>query len=89
MATNGKTQNLETFVKQQLGGAQKRLAGLEQEANKVLRTLKTRTKGQAREVESPTDEVNEMEAALAATHGDSAPMPAPTRAGGTQTTDAA
>jgi len=41
------------------------------------------------EVESPTDEVNEMEAALAATHGDSAPMPAPSRAEGTQTTGAA
>ena len=29
------------------------------------------------EVESPADEVNEMEAALAATHGDSAPMQPP------------
>jgi DNA-directed RNA polymerase subunit beta' len=42
------------------------------------------------EVESPADEVNEMEAALAATHGDSAPMQPPAaRSEGTQTTGAA
>ncbi|MFL5344815.1 MAG: DNA-directed RNA polymerase subunit beta', partial [Hyalangium sp.] len=42
------------------------------------------------EVESPTDEVNEMEAALAATHADSAPMQTPaSRSEGTQTTGAA
>ena len=64
MATNGKTQNLETFVKQQLGGAQKRLAGLEQEANKVLRTLKTRSKGPAREVEKFLGKVNSEAEAL-------------------------
>lgn len=65
MATNGKAQHLETFVKQQLGGAQKRLAGLEQEANKVLRTLKTRTKAPAREVEKFLGKVNtEAEALL-------------------------
>jgi tRNA U54 and U55 pseudouridine synthase Pus10 len=65
MATNGKAQTLETFVKQQLGGAQKRLAGLEQEANKVLRTLKTRSKGPAREVEKFLGKVNtEAEALL-------------------------
>jgi len=65
MATNGKAHNLETFVKQQLGGAQKRLAGLEQEANKVLRTLKTRSQGPAREVEKFLGKVNtEAEALL-------------------------
>ncbi len=42
------------------------------------------------EVESPTDEVNEMEAALAATHAEAAPMQPPAaRAEGTQTTGAA
>ncbi|MBJ6765185.1 DNA-directed RNA polymerase subunit beta' [Myxococcaceae bacterium JPH2] len=41
-------------------------------------------------VESPTDEVNEMEAALAATHGDAGPLaPPPQRPEGTQTTGAA
>ncbi|HEX8704935.1 MAG TPA: hypothetical protein VF815_39245 [Myxococcaceae bacterium] len=64
MATNGKAQNLETFVKQQLGGAQKRLAGLEQEANKVLRTLKTRSKGSAREMEKFLGKVNSEAEAL-------------------------
>jgi len=65
MATHSKAQTLETFVKQQLGGAQKRLAGLEQEANKVLRTLKTRSKGPAREVEKLLGKVNtEAEALL-------------------------
>jgi hypothetical protein len=51
MATHGKARNLETFVKQQLAGAQKQFKGLEQEANKVLRTLKARSRGPAREVE--------------------------------------
>lgn len=51
MATNGKARNLETFVKQQLSGAQKRIEGLEHEAEKVLRTLKARSRGPAREVE--------------------------------------
>jgi tRNA U54 and U55 pseudouridine synthase Pus10 len=65
MATHGKTQTLETFVKQQIGGAQKRLAGLEHEANKVLRTLKTRSKGPAREVGKFLGKVNtEAEALL-------------------------
>jgi len=64
MATNGKAQQLESFVKQQLGGAQKRLAGLEQEANKVLRTLKTRTQGPAREVEKFLGKVNTEAGAL-------------------------
>jgi DNA-directed RNA polymerase subunit beta' len=42
------------------------------------------------EVESPADEVNEMEAALAATHGDTAPMQPPAaRSEGTQTSGAA
>jgi DNA-directed RNA polymerase subunit beta' len=41
------------------------------------------------EVESPTDEVNEMEAALAATHGDGPLTPPPSRPEGTQTTGAA
>jgi uncharacterized protein YukE len=58
MATNGKARNLETFVKQQLGGAQKRLEGLEQEANKVLRTLKARSMGPAREVEKLLGQLN-------------------------------
>jgi ElaB/YqjD/DUF883 family membrane-anchored ribosome-binding protein len=51
MATNGKARNLETFVKQQIVGAQKRIEGLEHEANKVLRNLKARGRGPAREVE--------------------------------------
>ncbi len=51
MATNGKARNLETFVKQQIVGAQKRIEGLEHEANKVLRDLKARSRGPAREVE--------------------------------------
>ncbi len=58
MATTGKARNLETFVKQQLDGAQKRLEGLEQEANKVLRTLKTRSRGPAREVEKFLGQLN-------------------------------
>jgi tRNA U54 and U55 pseudouridine synthase Pus10 len=58
MATNGKARNLETFVKQQLNGAQKRLVGLEQGANKVLRTLKARSKGPAREVEKLLGQIN-------------------------------
>nr|WP_255666390.1 MULTISPECIES: DNA-directed RNA polymerase subunit beta' [Myxococcus] len=42
------------------------------------------------EVESPTDEVNEMEAALAGAHGDGGPLSAPApRPEGTQTTGAA
>ncbi|HVG64417.1 MAG TPA: DNA-directed RNA polymerase subunit beta', partial [Hyalangium sp.] len=42
------------------------------------------------EVESPADEVNEMEAALAATHGDTAPMQSPSaRSEGAQTSGAA
>ncbi|MCP3062525.1 DNA-directed RNA polymerase subunit beta' [Myxococcus sp. K38C18041901] len=42
------------------------------------------------EVESPTDEVNEMEAALAGAHGDGGPLSAPaSRPEGTQTTGAA
>ncbi|MCP3104326.1 DNA-directed RNA polymerase subunit beta' [Myxococcus sp. K15C18031901] len=41
------------------------------------------------EVESPTDEVNEMEAALAATHGDAPLSSPPPRPEGTQTTGAA
>jgi hypothetical protein len=51
MATNGKARNLETFVKQQISGAQKRIEGLEHEAEKVLRSLKARSRGPAREVE--------------------------------------
>jgi vacuolar-type H+-ATPase subunit H len=51
MATNGKARNLETFVKQQISDAQKRIEGLEHEAEKVLRSLKARSRGPAREVE--------------------------------------
>jgi hypothetical protein len=51
MATNGKARNLETFVKQQISGAQKRIEGLEHEAEKVLRNLKSRSRGPAREME--------------------------------------
>ena len=51
MATNGKARNLETFVKQQISDAQKRIEGLEHEAEKVLRNLKARSRGPAREVE--------------------------------------
>jgi hypothetical protein len=58
MATNGKTRNLETFVKQQLQGAQKRFVGLEHEAEKVLRNLKTRSRGPAREVEKLLGRIN-------------------------------
>ncbi len=58
MATNGKARNLETFVKQQLEGAQKRFEGLETEAGKVLRTLKARSKGPAREVEKILGQIN-------------------------------
>ncbi|MFL5344814.1 MAG: hypothetical protein ACJ8AT_08470 [Hyalangium sp.] len=58
MATNGKTRNLETFVKQQLEGAQKRFEGLEHEAEKVLRNLKARGRGPAREVEKLLGQIN-------------------------------
>lgn len=51
MATNGKARNLETFVKQQISDAHKRIEGLEHEAEKVLRHLKARSRGPAREVE--------------------------------------
>lgn len=51
MATNGKARNLETFVKQQISDAQKRIEGLEHEAERVLRNLKARSRGPAREVE--------------------------------------
>ncbi|HVG64416.1 MAG TPA: hypothetical protein VNA24_37990 [Hyalangium sp.] len=51
MATNGKSRNLETFVKQQISDAQKRIEGLEHEAEKVFRNLKARSRGPAREVE--------------------------------------
>ncbi len=50
-------------MKQQLDGAQKRLEGLEQEANKVLRTLKTRSQGPAREVEKFLGQINPDDAA--------------------------
>jgi hypothetical protein len=58
MATPSKSRNLETFVKQQLEGAQKRFQGLESEAGKVLRTLKARSKGPAREVEKFLGQIN-------------------------------
>jgi chromosome segregation ATPase len=58
MATNGKARNLETFVKQQLEGAQKRIEGLEHEAEKALRTLKARSKKPAREVEKFLGQIN-------------------------------
>jgi len=58
MATQSKARNLETFVKDQLEGAQKRFGELEQEAGKVLRTLKTRGKGSAREVEKFLGQIN-------------------------------
>jgi hypothetical protein len=58
MATNGKTRNLETFVKQQLAGAQKRFVGLEHEAEKVLRNLKARSRNPAREVEKLFGQIN-------------------------------
>lgn len=58
MATNGKTRNLETFVKQQLEGAQKRFEGLEHEAGKVLRNLKARSRGPAREMEKLLGQIN-------------------------------
>jgi vacuolar-type H+-ATPase subunit H len=58
MATNGKGRNLESFVKQQLEGAQKRIEGLENEAEKVLRDLKARSRGPAREVEKLLGQIN-------------------------------
>jgi hypothetical protein len=58
MATNGKARNLETFVKQQISGAQKRIEGLEHEAEKVLRNLKSRSRGPAREVEKFLGQIN-------------------------------
>ncbi|MBN1210406.1 MAG: hypothetical protein JXB05_36470 [Myxococcaceae bacterium] len=58
MATNGKAKNLETFMKQQLEGAQKRFEGLEQEAGKVLKTIKARSRGPAREVEKFLGQIN-------------------------------
>lgn len=58
MATNGMGRNLESFVKQQLEGAQKRFEGLESEAGKVLRTLKARSRGPAREVEKLLGQIN-------------------------------
>src|SRR5512140_100223 len=58
MATNGKTRNLETFVKQQIEGAQKRFVGIEHEAEKVLRNLKARSRGPAREVEKLLGQIN-------------------------------
>ena len=58
MATHGKTRNLETFVKQQIEGAQKRFVGLEHEAEKVLRNLKARSRGPAREVEKLLGQIN-------------------------------
>jgi vacuolar-type H+-ATPase subunit H len=58
MATNGKARNLETFVKQQISGAQKRIEGLEHEAEKVLRNLKSRSRGPAREVEKLLGQIN-------------------------------
>jgi ElaB/YqjD/DUF883 family membrane-anchored ribosome-binding protein len=58
MATHGKTRNLETFVKQQLEGAQKRFEGLEKDAEKVLRNLKARSRVPAREVEKLLEQIN-------------------------------
>jgi uncharacterized protein YukE len=58
MATNGKARNLETFVKQQIEGAQKRIEGLEHEAEKVFRQLKARSRGPAREVEKLLGQIN-------------------------------
>lgn len=58
MAAQNKARNLETFVKQQLEGAQKRFEGLEQEAGKVFRNLKARSKGPAREVEKLLEQIN-------------------------------
>ena len=58
MATHGKAKNLETFVKQQLEGAQKRFEGLEKDAEKVLRNLKARSRGPAREVEKLLGQIN-------------------------------
>ena len=58
MATNGKGRNLESFVKQQLEGAQKRIEGLENGAEKVLRDLKARSRRPAREVEKLLGQIN-------------------------------
>ena len=58
MATNGKARNLETFVKQQISGAQKRIEGFEHEAEKVLKNLKARSRGPAREVEKLLGQIN-------------------------------
>jgi hypothetical protein len=58
MATQSKQRNLETFVKQQIEGAQKRFVGLEHEAEKVLRSIKARSKGPAREVEKFLGQIN-------------------------------
>ena len=53
MATqHGKTRNLETFLKDQLEEAQKRFTDLEQEAEKVLRTVVVRGQESAKEVET-------------------------------------
>ncbi len=58
MATQSKSRNLETFVKQQLEGAQKRFEGLEKDAEKVLRNLKARSRVPAREVEKLLEQIN-------------------------------
>ncbi|WP_224362008.1 hypothetical protein [Hyalangium versicolor] len=56
--TNGKARDLETFVKQQLEGAQKRFEDLEQEAEKAIKSLKARSRGPAREVEKFLGQIN-------------------------------
>ncbi|MDC0708354.1 hypothetical protein POL68_07710 [Stigmatella sp. ncwal1] len=58
MATHVKARNLETFVKGQFEGAQKRFEGLEQEASKVLNTLKVRGQDSAKEVEKLLGQLN-------------------------------
>lgn len=45
MATQGKARNLESFVKQQIEGAQKRIEGLEQEVEKLLGSPKVKELG--------------------------------------------
>ncbi|SEU37269.1 hypothetical protein [Stigmatella erecta] len=58
MATHDKARSLETFVKGQLEDAQKRFEGFEQEASKVLNTLKVRGQGSAKEVEKLLGQLN-------------------------------
>jgi hypothetical protein len=57
MATTGKARNLETFVKQQLAGAQKQFKGLEQGAKKQFKGLEQGAKKQFKGLELEANKV--------------------------------